>query len=68
VALRGHPWYNRAVELELDDADPSLVGTAWTASFLTFRLARSMTPDVAVLTLHHVVAPVERFAADVTSL
>jgi hypothetical protein len=26
-----------------------------------------MTPDVAVLTLHHVVVPVEGFAAEVTS-
>jgi hypothetical protein len=67
-ATRATQRYDGTVELELDDADPSLVETARTAVFLTFCLACSMTPDVAVLTLHHVVAPVERVAADVTSL
>jgi hypothetical protein len=58
---------NWTVELELDDADPRLVATARTVIFLTFRQAWSMTPDVAVLTLHHVVVPREGLAADVAS-
>jgi hypothetical protein len=36
--------------------------------FLTFCQVRSMTPDVAVLTLDDVFVPLERFAADVTSV
>jgi len=56
------------VELEFEDADPPLVDTARTVIFFAFRQARSMTPDVAVLTLHDGVVPLEWFAADVTSL
>jgi hypothetical protein len=55
VALRA--WYNGTVELEIDDTDPRLVITARTVIFLTLCLACSMTPDVTLLTLHHVAAP-----------
>jgi hypothetical protein len=59
--------FSRAYTLELGDANPRVVDTARTAVFLTVHQAYSMTPDVAVLTLHHVVVPPQGFATEVTT-